>query len=218
MSGFPGTSYPEDLAAQRALFQPLVETLVTNLLGAGVTFELHPCRGMPRNGSLPPCEVSIYFNEILVNLFLYWWWCVSYLPFRWTWRHWPLQHASDLREQGFLEQSRMAMLGFISTPLWPSPLVSESRYWKHYQIGWPVANSWPMQHSMVRAQSYQLDLAVDFPDVESVCTLPLPLRNTDTCWKTNTSRRLIHEPRCFFPVEDKKLNFVGRFFKNNSIF
>ncbi len=57
ISGFPGTSYPDDLAAQRALFQPLVEVLVTNLLGPGTPFELHPRRGMIRNGSLPPCEV-----------------------------------------------------------------------------------------------------------------------------------------------------------------
>jgi hypothetical protein len=59
VSGFPGSSYPEDLAAQRAVFQPLVEVLVKNLLGDGVTFELHPRRGMIRNGSLPPCEVTI---------------------------------------------------------------------------------------------------------------------------------------------------------------
>ncbi len=58
VSGLPGSgTYPDDLAGQRALFQPLIEVLVTQILGAGTPFDLHPRRGTIRNGTLPPCEV-----------------------------------------------------------------------------------------------------------------------------------------------------------------
>lgn len=62
MSGFVGVTYPDDLPSQRALFTPLLEPIVTQLLGVGTTFELHPRRGVVKNGTLPPVEVYLFFS------------------------------------------------------------------------------------------------------------------------------------------------------------
>jgi hypothetical protein len=61
VSGFIGVTYPEELTGQKALLTPMVEPLVIKLLGPGVTFELHPRRGVIKNGTLPPCEVMLKY-------------------------------------------------------------------------------------------------------------------------------------------------------------
>ncbi len=69
MSGLLGMAYPDDLAGQRAVFQPLLEPLVKQILGEGKEFEIHPRRGSLRNGTLPPCEVnldSFYYLVLIV--------------------------------------------------------------------------------------------------------------------------------------------------------
>ena len=58
ISGFRGTSYPDDLSGQQSLIRPLVEPLVAKVLGLVVLFELYPRRGTLRGGVLPPCEVD----------------------------------------------------------------------------------------------------------------------------------------------------------------
>ena len=40
MSGFPGTSYPEDVAGQQAVYKPLVDAVLAQLVGEGVEYEL----------------------------------------------------------------------------------------------------------------------------------------------------------------------------------
>lgn len=57
MSGFLGSAYPDDIPGQKALYLPLIEPIVTQLLGIGTTFEVHPRRGAVKNGTLPPVEV-----------------------------------------------------------------------------------------------------------------------------------------------------------------
>jgi hypothetical protein len=58
LSGFKGTEYPDEIAAQRSLFTPLIEPIVVLILGKDVPFDLVPRRGMVRNGVLPPCEAT----------------------------------------------------------------------------------------------------------------------------------------------------------------
>jgi hypothetical protein len=59
ISGFTGTAYPDDIPSQKALFTPLLEPLVTQVLGPGTEFEVLPRRGNLRRGTLPPCEVRL---------------------------------------------------------------------------------------------------------------------------------------------------------------
>jgi hypothetical protein len=59
LSGFRGSTYPEDIAGQRALFEPLIKPVVVLILGADVPFDLIPRRGAVRSGVLPPCEVDL---------------------------------------------------------------------------------------------------------------------------------------------------------------
>jgi hypothetical protein len=59
VSGFLGSTYPDDLPSQRALFVPLIEPLITQLVGPGTPYELFPRRGGLKNGTLPPVEVDL---------------------------------------------------------------------------------------------------------------------------------------------------------------
>ena len=59
LSGLVGTSYPEDIAGQRAIFTPLIAPIVVLILGPDVPFDLLPRRGVVRNSVLPPCEVDL---------------------------------------------------------------------------------------------------------------------------------------------------------------
>ncbi len=63
LSGLKGTTYPEtDLAAQRAIYKPLVTEIIMKVLKEPIDFELYPRRGVLRGASLPPCEVDLKDN------------------------------------------------------------------------------------------------------------------------------------------------------------
>jgi hypothetical protein len=64
VSGFTGSTYPDDLPSQKSLFGALLKPLVEKVLGPGTEFELFPRRGAIRNGTLPPCEV-LGCNELV---------------------------------------------------------------------------------------------------------------------------------------------------------
>ncbi len=64
VSGFTGTSYPDDLPGQKTMYSALLKPLVELVLGPGTEFELFPRRGAIRNGTLPPCEVFTNFPRI----------------------------------------------------------------------------------------------------------------------------------------------------------
>ena len=57
ISGFRGTSYPDDQLLQKQVYEPLVSPVAT-ILGQGVVYELFLCRGVLRGSTLPPCDVS----------------------------------------------------------------------------------------------------------------------------------------------------------------
>jgi hypothetical protein len=57
VSGFLGSSYPDDIPSQKTIYLPLMEPIVGQILGLGTNFELYPRRGVVKNGTLPPCEV-----------------------------------------------------------------------------------------------------------------------------------------------------------------
>lgn len=42
MSGFKGSSYPDDLAGQQGILKPLVDPIVALVLGPGVEFDVYP--------------------------------------------------------------------------------------------------------------------------------------------------------------------------------
>ncbi len=67
MSGFTGGTYPDDIPSQKAMFTPLLEPLVTKILGPGNEFEVFPRRGAIRNGTLPPCEVLFFISTVVVD-------------------------------------------------------------------------------------------------------------------------------------------------------
>ncbi len=58
VSGFRGTSYPDDQLLQKQVYEPLVGPVVAAVLGQGVVYELFPRRGVLRGSTLPPCDVS----------------------------------------------------------------------------------------------------------------------------------------------------------------
>ncbi len=57
VSGLAGTSYPDDIGGQRSMFKPLLDPLVSQILGPGIEYDIYPRRGGIRNGTRPPCEV-----------------------------------------------------------------------------------------------------------------------------------------------------------------
>lgn len=68
VSGFKGTTYPDDLSGQQAMLRPLVEPIVTLVLGQEAKFEVYPRRRQLRNSTLPPCEVE-FFDPIIATRF-----------------------------------------------------------------------------------------------------------------------------------------------------
>ncbi len=59
ISGFQGTSYPEDQPGQRLILQPLIQPLVDKILGEGTPYDINPRRGVLRGSAMPPCEVDL---------------------------------------------------------------------------------------------------------------------------------------------------------------
>jgi hypothetical protein len=68
LSGLRGTSYPEDLAGQKAVYKPLVEAIIEQVLKEKLEFDLYPRRGTLRGTSLPPCEVDLKDNAWAMKL------------------------------------------------------------------------------------------------------------------------------------------------------
>ncbi len=68
LNGFKGTEYPEDYAGQRAVFKPLVASVIEKVLKEKLEFDLFPRRGVLRGNSLPPCEVDMRDNNWAMKL------------------------------------------------------------------------------------------------------------------------------------------------------
>jgi hypothetical protein len=67
LSGLIGTSYPEDIAGQKAIYQPLVQALVAQLVGPETQFDLYPRRGQIKKGTLPPLEVDLKVPQLALK-------------------------------------------------------------------------------------------------------------------------------------------------------
>jgi hypothetical protein len=67
VSGFTGTSYPDDVPGQNAIYKALLDPVVTLLLGAGVEYDLFTRRGAIRRGTLPPVEVDLRLPNLALK-------------------------------------------------------------------------------------------------------------------------------------------------------
>lgn len=59
ITGLQGSTYPEDAASQKKLFDTLLEPIVKLVLGDGIDYELAPRRGFLRGTVLPPVELDL---------------------------------------------------------------------------------------------------------------------------------------------------------------
>jgi hypothetical protein len=67
LSGLLGSSYPDDMAGQKAIYQPLVQALVTQLVGPDTPFDLYPRRGQIKKGTLPPLEIDLKMPQLALK-------------------------------------------------------------------------------------------------------------------------------------------------------
>ncbi len=67
VSGFPGTSYPDDVTGQHAIYKPLLDAVVIQLLGQGIEYDLNTRRGAIRRGTLPPVEVDLRVPQLALK-------------------------------------------------------------------------------------------------------------------------------------------------------
>ncbi len=59
ISGFQGTSYPEDQPGQHLVLQPMIQPLVDKILGEVTPYDFNLRRGTLQGSVLPPCEVDL---------------------------------------------------------------------------------------------------------------------------------------------------------------
>ncbi len=57
VTGYQGVQYPASQAERNALFKPLVESTIQQVLGREVTFSVHGRNGVVKKNTLPPVEI-----------------------------------------------------------------------------------------------------------------------------------------------------------------